>query len=361
MNNLKILHVVPTLKKDGAEVQLSMLFKEIKNSNIELFTFDLHTNGDSVIPNLDGIKIHSTSSIFGLFAIKKLIKQNDYDIIHSHLPKSDFVVGFLKMFNKKIKHIVSVHAQYGTRAGENKLKYFFANILWKNILNRSNGVIAISDKINTWLVEDRNIRKNLVTTIHYGVKINNRTSKFINTNNIGMAARILPWKGWDKVLETAHYLKKEGVNFNLKLAGSDDEGYLSTVRSMINEFGLEENVEIFNHFSNIDDFFEQIDLFLFLSSSEGFGLVVLEAIENNTAVICSNISPLNEFVPNINECLVDRNNTERTAQIIQSFFENDCKKLIDVQKKQKEHVINNFSISDSASKIEKLYISTINV
>ena len=32
----------------------------------------------------------------------------------------------------------------------------------------------------------------------------------------------------------------------------------------------------------------------------------LEAIENNVAVVCSNISPLNEFVENVSGCLVDR-------------------------------------------------------
>jgi hypothetical protein len=29
-NKLKVLHVLPTLKKDGAEVQLSELFKKLK-------------------------------------------------------------------------------------------------------------------------------------------------------------------------------------------------------------------------------------------------------------------------------------------------------------------------------------------
>ena len=49
------------------------------------------------------------------------------------------------------------------------------------------------------------------------------------------------------------------------------------------------------HYSNIEEFFSKIDLFLFLSESEGFGLVVLEAIQNNTPVVCSNIEPLSEF------------------------------------------------------------------
>ena len=48
-DKLKILHVVPTLKKDGAEVQLSELFKDFNNVHIELFTFDLYENGDSIL------------------------------------------------------------------------------------------------------------------------------------------------------------------------------------------------------------------------------------------------------------------------------------------------------------------------
>ena len=58
----------------------------------------------------------------------------------------------------------------------------------------------------------------------------------------------------DKVLETAFYLKKLNVNFKLKLAGSDDEGYLENIKTMIQEYQLEDNIEIFDHYSNIDDF-----------------------------------------------------------------------------------------------------------
>ncbi len=360
-NNLKILHIVPTLKKDGAEVQLSMLFKEIKNVDIELFTFDLYSNGDSIIDLLDEIKVHSSKSFFSLFFIIKLIKNNEYDIIHSHLPKSDLFVGLLKIFNKKINHVISVHAQYGTRTGENKFKYFVSNIIWKKILNRSNGVIAISNKISEWLINDRDINKDLITTIHYGVKIKDRRTKNRHDNTIGMAARILPWKGWDKVLETAYYLKMQNVDFKLKLAGSDDDGYVEVIKSAIQKYELEENIEILDHFLNIDDFFSQIDLFLFLSESEGFGLVVLEAIENNVAVICSNISPLNEFVTNIENCLVDREKTQEIANIIKGYFDNEQEKLNQVQNRQKDFIVQNFSIENTAKSFEKFYINTNNV
>ena len=357
-NKLKILHVVPTLKKDGAEVQLAELFKEIDNVHIELFTFDLYQNGDSISNNLENINIYSESSIKSIFFLNKIIKNNDYDIIHSHLPKSDLIIGFLKLFNKGIKHVVSVHAQYGTRKGENKFKYLIANIVWKKILNNSNGVIAISNKINRWLISERGIKQNLISTIHYGVKINDRPFRIKHGNTIGMAARILPWKGWDKVLETAFYLKKLNVNFKLKLAGSDDEGYVENIKTMIQEYQLEENIEIFDHYSNIDDFFSQLDLFLFLSESEGFGLVVLEAIENNVAVVCSNISPLNEFVINTENCLVERENTQEIANILRDYFDNEQEKLDQVQTRQKDFIVQNFSIENTAKSFEKFYINT---
>jgi len=360
-DKLKILHVVPTLKKDGAEVQLAELFKEIDNVHIELFTFDLYQNGDSISNNLENINIYSESSIKSIFFLNRIIKNNDYDIVHSHLPKSDLIIGFLKLFNKGIKHVVSVHAQYGTRKGENKFKYLIANIVWKKILNNSNGVIAISNKINRWLISERGIKQDLISTIYYGVKINDRPFRNKHGNTIGMAARILPWKGWDKVLETAFYLKKLNVNFKLKLAGSDDEGYVENIKTMIQEYQLEDNIEIYDHFSNIDEFFSQLDLFLFLSESEGFGLVVLEAIENNVAVVCSNISPLNEFVINIENCLVERNNTQEIANILRGYFDNEQEKLDQVQSRQKDFIVQNFSIENTAKSFEKFYINTNNV
>ena len=93
------------------------------NVDIELFTFDLYKNGDSISNNLENINIYSESSIKSIFFYNKIIKKNDYNIIHSHLPKSDLIIGILNKFNKRIKHVVSVHAQYGTRKGENKFKY----------------------------------------------------------------------------------------------------------------------------------------------------------------------------------------------------------------------------------------------
>tara|TARA_X000000368_G_scaffold418615_1_gene419014 strand:+ start:5013 stop:6098 length:1086 start_codon:yes stop_codon:yes gene_type:complete len=358
-NDLKVLHVIPTLKKDGAEVQLAAVLNEFKNVNCELFTFDLYKNGDSIEDSIKKISVHS-SSFFNIINLYKLIKNGNYHIVHSHLPKADFYIGFISFFNKSFKHIISVHAKYGTRSGENKMKYFFSNILWKQILKKSVGVIAISNNIKKWLIDEFKIDEYEISVIHYGVKIKERKLTMQNNNVIGMAARILPWKGWMNTLEVAYHLKKYHVEFKLKLAGSDDIGYLKNIRTKIKEYDLVDNIEILTHFSNIDNFFNEIDLFLFLSESEGFGLVALESIESNTAVVCSNISPLNEFVLDYENCLVDRDDTKNIAKLIKYYFHNNHEVLKNVQKNQKINIVKHFSLGKTVDAIEKLYINKYN-
>ena len=100
-NKLKVLHVVPTLKSDGAEIQLSKIFKQFNYAEVELFTFDMYEKGDSIIDNLEETKVTTAKSVFSIFYLHKFIKKNDFKLVHSHLPKSDIVVGIINKFNRQ--------------------------------------------------------------------------------------------------------------------------------------------------------------------------------------------------------------------------------------------------------------------
>ena len=359
MNKPKILYVLPTLKKDGAEVQISSVINNLDKFEIEIFTFDNYENGDSIQKMLGDTVVNSKKGFSNILDLYKLINNNKYEIVHSHLPKADFYVGIVKILKQNFIHLISVHAQYGTRTTESKIKYSIFNFFWKFILNRSDGVIAISKKIHNWLVQDRSIDPNLVTTIYYGIKIHNRSKKSFNNKTIGMAARMLPWKGWVEVINAVEILKKQNVDFQLIFAGSDDANYKKTLVDLVNKKGIQNQVSFHNHYELIDEFFSQIDLFLFLSESEGFGLVVLEAIENNIPVICSNIEPLSEFVDNTYETLVVSTNSEKIANLTKNILENEDFRS-KVQTKQKEKIIEKFSINTASLNHENYYIKLLN-
>jgi len=182
-------------------------------------------------------------------------------------------------------------------------------------------------------------------------------SKDIRT--AGMAARILPWKGFDKTLNVAEKLVQKEFNFKLLLAGSDDINYKKTLIKKTKDLKINKFVEFKESYQNIEDFFSEIDLFLFLSESEGFGLIVLEAIENDVPVVCSNISPLNEFVDNDNLTLVDRDNSVEIADKLIEIFNSD-ELYTKIQTDQKTKVENSFVINDKASEFENFYNNLLN-
>ena len=360
-NNQKILYVMPTLKQDGAEVQILNLLKHISINEIEIYAFEKFKSSSSIYKDLIslGLKVHISSSFVYFF---KLVSKNNYKIIHSHLPKADFFVGIVSFFNSSFLHVISVHAKYGTRKGENKLKYFIFNILWKSILNRSAGVVAISNSIESWLLDRMKIKNRNIKVIHYGINLKIREKNKIrnkNKNTIGMAARILPWKGFDKTLNVAEKLMQKEFDFKLVLAGSDDINYKKSLIKKTKDLKINKFVEFKESYQNIDDFFSEIDLFLFLSESEGFGLIVLEAIENNIPVVCSNISPLNEFVDNGNLTLVDRDNPVEIADKIIEIFNSD-ELYTKIQTDQRTKVENAFVINDKASQFENFYNNLLN-
>ena len=82
MNNSKILFVMPTLKKDGAEVQIANLISYFKHFQIDIFTFDLYNEGDSIINQLDGIKIFTNHGLSTIVSLNKVINVTVFFIIY---------------------------------------------------------------------------------------------------------------------------------------------------------------------------------------------------------------------------------------------------------------------------------------
>ena len=357
--NKKILHVVPTLKKDGAETQLLILLKELKKSSlsIDLITFDFFSEGKSIQKdlseqgiNVDEFKKNILSTIFYLY---KRLNQENYDIVHSHLPKSDILVGIVNLFIK-FNHVVSIHAQYGTRKKEPRVKYFFLFPLWRLFINRADKVIAISEKVKSWLIS-RGVVSH-INVIHYGIEPKNKYHNSQDSCQIGMAARFLPWKGWEDLITVVSRINELGFLFNLHLAGPDDIGYKNELVSLIKNNGLEKNVIFHEEFQDIYDFFDLIDVFVFLSESEGFGLVLLEAMSYGLPIVCSDIAPINEFVDSRTGILVDKRDIDGIAEKIISLLSNK-KEQLTMKENQIYKVSNKLNAEIMATKVKELYYS----
>ena len=183
------------------------------------------------------------------------------------------------------------------------------------------------------------------------VKVYNLILKTLNKKN--QKVRILLNKQLSKYLGIDFGINKSGVSI------SDSNKLISFPLETIETKNLLDYIKQISIDENIEIFFEKIDLFLFLTESEGFGLVVLEAIENNIPVVCSNIEPLSEFVENSYKTLVNRDNTGDIANFVYKIL-NDDDLIKQIQIKQKNKITKEFPITLSAEKHEKYYINLLN-
>ena len=141
---MKILHVINNLQGGGAEKMLSELLPKQKICNHDVYLLLLNNKKPKFLKTLIDknikIKILDESKNFftKLLSIRKLIKSNNFDIIHVHLFPSLYYIA-LATFGLNTSLIYTEHSTL------NRRKYKISNIL-KELFNRYDKIICISEQ-----------------------------------------------------------------------------------------------------------------------------------------------------------------------------------------------------------------------
>lgn len=137
---------------------------------------------------------------------------------------------------------------------------------------------------------------------------------------LGNAGRLTEQKGQLFLLDVAYALKNRGVDFTLLIAG---KGELEVVlRSKIEKLKLEKHVILLGFVKDMNSFMASIDIFLLSSYWEGFGYVIVEAMNQAKPVIAFDSSSNPEIVKNnLSGFLIPTGNIEE--------FISSTKKLIE--------------------------------
>lgn len=107
-------------------------------------------------------------------------------------------------------------------------------------------------------------------------------------NSILWCGRFLDWKHPDDALKIAFQLKKEGIDFHLKMIGSGPME--NELRRMIDEYGISDCAELLGSMppEQVRQHMEKSGILLFTSDrKEGWGAVLNEAMNSGCAVVAS--------------------------------------------------------------------------
>jgi len=235
-------------------------------------------------------KIHPFASI----KTAALINKNEYDLIHTQASKDLWV---LSPAISLLKY--SIPMIFTKQMGSYIIK---KDLLHRWIYKKVSYACAISNAVRENLIFTCPINPGKVILLHNGIdtekfsplkgereKIRNEFSVNSNKLLIGMLGRFSPGKGHEEFLSAAKELNKKYNNLIFLIVGEASRGeneYELGIRNLAQKYEVS-NI-IFSGFrSDIPEVLSAMDIFVFPSHSEAFGIALTEAMAMGLPSVCS--------------------------------------------------------------------------
>lgn len=140
-------------------------------------------------------------------------------------------------------------------------------------------------------------------------------------NIIFSAGRLVPWKGFDLLIEIMNELPDD---FKLFIAGSGPKE--SDLKSKIKNLKLENKVILLGaqNQEQMQNYFGLAKVFVLNTSYEGLSHIILEAMQNSVPVVTTNVGGNPELIKNnFNGVLVEYNNKNQLRDAILEVIKNE--------------------------------------
>jgi len=247
---------------------------------------------------LDRNRVNRLGDVGCWFGLRKLAGAWAPDILHSHLPRADFAASFVKRILPGILWISTVHDAY--------IKGVYSGYWVFRWLRRSwhlaDHIVAVSAHAQRWVLEVLRLPKTRTSVIYHGLTgfpsylEAQATIPRVHPFVVGCLARYESRKGMHPLIRAMVTVCAKYPDARLVLAGSDPTGYADDLRRLADKLHVGHAVDILDFCNDPLTFLSQLDVFAFASISEGFGIVLLEAMATGLPVVASDIYPLNYIV-----------------------------------------------------------------
>jgi len=305
---MKIAYVTDAVypyHKGGKEVRLYEISKRLAiNHEVHIYSMKWWKGSDNIIK--DKVHFHAVCKLYKLytpsgrrsifegimFGLNCLrINVKEYDIVDvDHMP-------FFPLFSMKLKCFFSrkkMHATWHEVWGKDYWKEYLG---WKGIfgywiekmaIKMPDKIISISKHTTSRLINNFKISKNKIHTVPCGVDYEKiiKIKPSAEKSDVIFAGRLLKHKNVDILIKAVSLIKKP-----IKCIIIGDGPELENLKELTHKLGLDKKI-IFKGFvkdkETVFALMKSSKVFVFPSSREGFGIVVLEANACGLPVITVN-------------------------------------------------------------------------
>jgi len=306
---LKVLHIIPSLSKGGAERLVVDICTQLSERNFaEVLLLVMYQQGEyaditssfqikfcksRVLPSFSG-KVKADISEFN-----KIVKAFNPDIIHSHLFEAEMLsrwntfqnIGYVTHCHDNMRQFKRFDAECLFRKSR-FTDFYERKLMLRKYRQCDNNFIAISKDTERFFKTNlpcylQNIFL-LPNAIDYNKFSRNDVlaKKSLSLQKIELinVGSFVDKKNQSFLIDVVKVLHGKGFNISLILLGDGTNRQM--VENKIKENNLTDHIRCFGNVNNVEDFMHKADIYVHSALYEPFGLVLLEAMAAGLPVVC---------------------------------------------------------------------------
>ena len=352
------LYTVELLNKDKYDISLccnlsgELVSRAKKINNVKIYD----------IPNLHR-EVSIINDIRAFLSLYKLIRKENFTIIHTHSSKAGFLGRVAAMLNNTPIVIHTIHG-FAFHDYMNSFKKNIFIYLEKLSAKWTHKLVTVSN-LNKEKIVELGIApieklKNIYSGIDLTLFINEKNDQFrkelnLDSNHIllGSVGRLSNQKDPITMIEAFCIVIKRFPNAHLTLVG--DGELRDEILIKINQLQLNGRVHLTGNKNDPWKIYHSLDLFIMSSIYEGLGRSITEALSCGVPVVCTSVEGVPEIVrDNKTGILVPPKDPGALATaIIKSL--NDMDNARKMAEKGRKFVNENFDVKKMVDDIDTLY------
>lgn len=297
---MKVIHLISGGDTGGAKTHVYSLLKYLNQIiDVQLVCFRGGDFADGAAALGIPTVVLGGNFFSNLRAVKKLIRDGEYDLVHCHGALAN-VTGALLRRSLHVPVISTVHSDY-------RLDYLgrpFARAVYGTLntwaLHRLDYRVCVSDPIRQRLI-DRDFEPNRLFSIYNGLDFSHvvpktdRAAYFAQFGYtvgeddiiVGIAARLDPVKDIATLIRAVALAQKACPQLRLAIAGEGMER--KKLGALAAELGIADSVFFLGWVDDLDSFYGALDINALSSLSETFPYALTEGARAHLATVASNV------------------------------------------------------------------------
>lgn len=232
----------------------------------------------------------------------------------------------------------------------------------KFLVSRMDAVIATSGKTASYLDVPSTVVMHGIDTERFSLPADKAQAKQtlgldVSQKHIGCFGRVRHQKGTDLFVDTMIAILPQTPGWSAIIAGRATGPHIefeNGLKEKVRAAGLADRILFVGEHTDINRWYQALDLFIAPQRWEGFGLTPLEAMATGVPVIATDVGAFPELVTAETGEVIARNQLDVMAKTTVRWL-NDEAKLATASIAARRHVAEHFTIDGEAERIGRIY------